>query len=451
MSLLKEGRLIEDREHGAPIGERGRILIHSHYPLRKDTPNGVANFVLEIVPYLRGEGYSVRLVAPAISDDEQNLADFTLGIPVRMRHHATVIESSWSFNKGLARRLALTIRPDIVDFHEPIAGIGAHTLLSGLPKRSDGKVFPATVAHFHARTEALDWKWRLSFEVGKRLRRIKYNQWGFPKGLTPGYINTVMQDLDGKVAVSNATARFWNDIYPGEFAVIYNGIDVGELTPDGPVFEEWQDGKKTLLFTGRHDVRKGLQYLVEAYERLTNSGFLVKLKITGNGQETERLQGYIQEHGIADVEFLGVLSRDDLIKAYRSADVFVSPAIEGEGFGRTLAEALSCGTLTVGSNISGYDEVIGYRPFARMAEKKNSHDLAEKIAEFLNLPKEEVNQLGREASDYVRRRFAWETIASQTAAYYDRSIENHGRPKEQWPKKRLERKGTVFLAEWMGM
>lgn len=418
-----------------------KILIHSAYPLYEDSPNGVACFIREIKPFLIYEGFSVRSIGPRSKireRREEKTADYTLGRTVRISQHETTHESGISFNKGLAKNLLLTIKPDIIVFHEPLAGHAAHTLFSGAPKRGDG-IVPCTIAQFHAQTERLGKATEFSLWLLKFIRRINFDGGKIPRGLTPGYINTIMGKIDGKIAVSNATAAFWNDIYPGEYKVIYNGINTSELTVDGLEIESWkEDGKKTILYAGRHDERKGLPYLLNAYGDLIKSGIdNIQLKLTGEGKETENLRRLVKERQLPNVEFVGNLPREKLTEAYRTADVFVSPAIGGEGFGRTLAESMACGTLPVGSDINGYREVIGYRPFARTVKPKDSVDLASKIVEVLNLPEEEKHRLGRLANEYVNRKFSWEIIAKQTIEFYMECLEKHGRPKvEEWPRKR---------------
>jgi phosphatidylinositol alpha-mannosyltransferase len=276
--------------------------------------------------------------------------------------------------------------------------------------------------------------------VGQRLKRVTFNKYGIPNGSSDGYINTVMGALEGKIAVSNATADFWKGIYPSEYEVIHNGINTDELIPDGPKIEAWQDGKKTILFAGRHDERKGIEYLLEAYRLLsTTRRNGIKLKITGVGKMTERLMQMTKEMNLIDIEFVGVLSRAELIKAYRTADIFVSPATGGEGFGRTLAEAMACGTLTIGSDIDGYREVLDYQPFAGMVKPKDPYDLAKQIAQFLDLPEETRQKFESDGANYAKQRFSWDIIAQKHILYYEKKLSEHGRPRQNdWPRKKKD-------------
>ena len=259
--------------------------------------------------------------------------------------------------------------------------------------------------------------------ISLRRPRFKY---GIPTGLTMGYVNTIVDALSGRIAVSNGTAEFWNRMFPGEYEVIYNGIDVDFFNPDGPKFEEWQDGRKTIFFAGRHDKRKGLKYLLEAYASLRRVGFDdLKLKLTGGGDVTRRLQYLIRKEDIPDVEFLGVLSKEDLARAYRSADVVVAPSIGGEGFNRTIAEARSCGTLVVCTDIRGQDEAIGDDLREFMARPFDSDSLATQINRVLNLSEETAREMKIRSRQDVLERFAWSVIAASHVSYYDEVLSNH--------------------------
>jgi glycosyltransferase involved in cell wall biosynthesis len=429
-----------------------KVLIASSYPIRKERPDGVTCFITELAPYLKNKGCAVRLVGPYLRDEKNNAADFTLGRPVRVSHKTTIHESGVSFNKALAAQLAKTVKPDIVVFHEPLASLNTHTFISGIPKRADGKPYPAIIGHFHAREEDLELPIRIGLFLLKFAKRLKFNRYGFPVGLTSGYLNTIFDSMDGRIAVSDATATFWRGISQADYKVIYNGIEAQELTPNGPKIEAWQNGKKTILFAGRHDPRKGIPDLLLAFEKIRSKREDIQLKIAGEGKMTGEIRSLIKMRRIPDVELVGILSRADLVKAYRTADIFCSPARGGEGFGRVLAEALSCGTLVVGTDIEGYREVIWRgQPFARLALPNNLDDLAIKIEELLELPEEDVLRFGQEASSYAQGRFNWNTIANQTVAYYEKCLSEHGRTKcEDWPRRRrkskLPEKGIIFDA-----
>ena len=354
--------------------------------------------------------------------------------------------------KSANNSLIKTVKPYLIIIHEPSVFNSAHTIISAIPKEKGGQRMVPVIGQFHARTEVLDRKTQILLGALQVARRPKFRA-GLPVGLTPGPINTLKEGLKGRIAISQATADFWNKYFPGDYRVIYNGIDVDNLTPEGSRMESWQDGKKTILFAGRHDGRKGIEYLLRAYLSLRSAGMdNIKLKLTGNGKLTEELKALVKKEGISDVEFLGVLSREDLIKAYRSADVFAAPSIGGEGFNRTIAEARACGSLVVCSDIEGHREAIGEDLWPFMARPSDAVSLAEKINTVLKLPENSAREIKAKTSKDVRERFAWSVIALENVQYYDEVLIKHGKPvSENWSRRektiwsRLPILGTVFV------
>lgn len=433
--------------------ESSRLVVieYSPYPLKKESPDGVKDVIVGVTPYLERKGCEVVLIGPSAKDNADNLAKFTFGRTIRVRHDNTTIEMAVSFRgKGRAERLMKAVKPDIVVIHEPFAAPAAHTMISGMPKGSDRKNVPTVIGHFHAQAEDISGVAKTAKALIRIVRRPVFSKFGVPTGFTSGYVATIVNALDGRIAVSNATAEFWREQIGGEFEVIYNGINTEEMNPNGPKIEAWNDGTKTILAAARHDPRKGLEYGIKAISLLVKAGRRdIKLKITGQGQETERLRALVKELGLENfVEFLGILDRKTLAMAYRTASVFISPATGGEGFGRTLAEALSSGTLVVASDINGYREVMQGKPFTRMTKPKSVEYLACGIAEMLDLPKEEKERLRKDARQHVIDNFSLDKIADKTIRYYEERLLAHGRPtEEEWDferKRKLPRFGIIF-------
>jgi glycosyltransferase involved in cell wall biosynthesis len=227
--------------------------------------------------------------------------------------------------------------------------------------------------------------------------------------------------LDGRIAVSQATRKFWQGRIPEDYKVIYNGIDTNKLTPNGPKINSWtKDNKKTILFAGRHDTRKGIEDLISAFNILVSRDQEnLKLKITGKGEMTKALQKRVKKFGLQKlVEFVGILPYEKLIQAYRTADLVVAPSKGGEGFNRTIIEARSCGTLVVCTDIGGQNEAIGKDLFPFMAQPKNSHSLARQIMTVLNLPEAKKQEIRKSGRKEVRVNFGWEGIAKEHIDYY---------------------------------
>lgn len=108
------------------------------------------------------------------------------------------------------------------------------------------------------------------------------------------------------------------------------------------------EGKKIVLFIGRHVPHKGIGDLLEAEKIIKND---CNIYVGGVGPITEQLKASLTSKR---VKFLGRLSDDDMKCYYHAADVFAFPSYtKAEGFGLTLAEAMYCRCVPVTYTIEG--------------------------------------------------------------------------------------------------
>jgi glycosyltransferase involved in cell wall biosynthesis len=134
---------------------------------------------------------------------------------------------------------------------------------------------------------------------------------------------------------------------PEKLAPHAYGFDPAEFYPD-PARLSWQ-GPLTLLFAARGEPRKGLHYLLEAWNRSRLADTGARLVVLG-----EFIPGYrealAQQLDEPSIELRGFVS--DLGSAMREADVFVLPSIE-EGSALVTYAAQASGVAIVVSDAAG--------------------------------------------------------------------------------------------------
>ncbi|HHD92130.1 MAG TPA: glycosyltransferase [Candidatus Portnoybacteria bacterium] len=103
-----------------------------------------------------------------------------------------------------------------------------------------------------------------------------------------------------------------------------------------------------VLFVGRLNYYKGVQYLVEAMQDIP-----INLVIIGQGKEEEKLKQTAKTLGLGNkVFFLPFQKRGKLINFYRATKVFVLPSIfKSETFGIVLIETMTCGTPIISTEL----------------------------------------------------------------------------------------------------
>jgi glycosyltransferase involved in cell wall biosynthesis len=156
-------------------------------------------------------------------------------------------------------------------------------------------------------------------------------------------------------------------------------------------FKSYKMGKKEqfVLFVGRLAKQKGLDYLIAAAKELPD----VKFILAGKGEEEKRLKSIAPQN----VEFLGFVSQEKLIKLYAKAQIFCLPSI-GEGFGLVLLEAMASGCAIISTIDIGQKGIL--------IKPKSSEEIVRAV-KFLIDNKEEAREMGKRNRELARG-FTWE-------------------------------------------
>jgi glycogen(starch) synthase len=141
--------------------------------------------------------------------------------------------------------------------------------------------------------------------------------------------------------------------------VVHNAVNFENHTIED-VYRMKKEHKKIVLFVGRITIQKGPDYFVEAAKRVTEKDPNAIFVFSGSGDMERQMIEKAAHLGIADkVLFAGFLRGNDLIEAFKMADVFVMPSVS-EPFGLVPLESMSCGTPAIISKQSGVSEVISH-------------------------------------------------------------------------------------------
>ncbi len=297
--------------------------------------NGVAFTLQRVVDGLRERGHQVQLVRPRQSSDPQDgaatHADVLLrGMPIPRYPHLQL---------GLPARKRLQAlwsrqRPDVVH-------IATEGPLGWSALRVARKLRIAVTSdfrtNFHAYSSHYGMGW-LSKPIMAYLKRF-HNQ----------TLTTMVPTA--ALAERLAAAGF------ERLQVVGRGVDARIFDPalrSAALRQRWgaDESGPVLLCVSRLAREKNLALLIRAYAQARLQAPQTRLVVVGDGPARAELQAQAP-----DAIFTGQLSREELARAYASADVFAFPS-RTETFGNVVLEAMASGLAVVAFDYAAAAQTI---------------------------------------------------------------------------------------------
>lgn len=314
-------------------------------PYTWDVPGGVQFHIRDLQRALTEEGHHVSVLAPADSDED--LPDYvtSTGKPLAVRYNGSVARLSLGMRS--TKRVREWIRNggfDVMHVHEPMApGISWMAVWS-----AQGPIVAT---------------WHSSIPKSRALNA------GF------SIAQTIMEKVRGRIAVSELARRTLVDHLGGDAVLIPNGVECGNFADASPL-PGWPVEGKALFFLGRaEEPRKGLPILLRALPAIVAENPGIQVLLAGPADEQS-----IKKQLPADIadrlHFLGLVSEEDKVRAFHSADIYVAPNTGGESFGIVLLEAMASGTPVLASSLEAFRRVLDDGAAGAQFENGNSEDLA---------------------------------------------------------------------------
>ena len=362
---------------------------------------GVNEIVLATHAELVKRGHTVKIITPLPRDAEVvDVPDVIFAgssTDFRSPMHTTVQVSATYDTEKITDMLEHE-QFDILHFHEPWIPMISRQILQ--------QSSSVNIATFHAKVP----------ETMMSRTVIKV--------VTP-YLKSVMKYLHHLTAVSDSAAEYAASLTDEPITIIPNGIDLKKYHKAVRT-KKHKKGLKTILYIGRLEGRKGVKYLLQAYQLLTQDIDDVQLIIAGDGPNREKLELLAEDLKLPNVSFLGYVSQELKIELLQQADIYCSPAIYGESFGIVLLEAMATDTVIVAGNNSGYSDVMQELGAVSIINPHDDVEFARRLK--LLLENEGLRQLWKGwADDYVQQ-FSYEHIVDKyEALYVDALKERHVR------------------------
>lgn len=118
------------------------------------------------------------------------------------------------------------------------------------------------------------------------------------------------------------------------------------------------NGLFTIVFAGEYSKNKNIHSIILSVLKLIDKGYEIKLKLIGLGyKDNKKYLKYLKKlrNDNDNIEFIKFQEKEELIKSYRNADIFMMPSFN-ETFGLVYAEALTQGLPLIYTKNEGFDK-----------------------------------------------------------------------------------------------
>ena len=291
-----------------------KVMIVSPYSLT--FVGGVQGQVLGLARALRELGVDARVVAPCDGPPPEPGVT-AVGGSVRLPSNGSVAPiAAGKAAAGHTLEALRVVAPDVVHLHEPLVPGPTHAALLAAEA--------PLVGTFHA-----------SYSQTNRWYQL----------LRPP-LRRAVERLAVRTAVSEEARRMAEDAFGGTYRLLPNGVEVDRYASADP----WPSARPAIFFVGRHEPRKGLAVLLDAFVGLERDAVLW---VAGDGAQSDELRA----RNVPGVEWLGRIPDREKASRFRGAIIACFPSVASESFGVVLLEAMAAGAPAIASDIPGYRSV----------------------------------------------------------------------------------------------
>lgn len=221
-------------------------------------------------------------------------------------------------------------------------------------------------------------------------------------------------------------------------SVIPNGIET-----DGYACRTSMDGvKKQILFLSRVHVKKGIEILIEAFNKLRADSLEFRdwsVVIVGNGEAeyVESLRSKVKGLKLEDcIKILPPVFGEAKTKLYQESSLFCLPSYS-ENFGMVIAEAMSCGVPAITTNgtpwqlLNGDCTTMGASLDMLDGDKRTGwcielsvENLEKSLREAMTMDSVALYEMGQRGSRMINENFNYRAVAQKTKRLYEWIVED---------------------------
>jgi len=173
------------------------------------------------------------------------------------------------------------------------------------------------------------------------------------------------------------------------------------------------------FFAGRLSLEKGIVTVISAWDQLKSA---IPLKIAGDGPLRNEV---VRRAAHGRIEYLGVLSREQVQALMSEASFLLFPSVCYENFPLSIVEALACGLPVIASRTGAMAEIIEDGRTGLHFRPGDAGDLAAKV-EWVEAHPEKMTRMRREARAEYLAKYTPERNYELLMQLYGRAIHARG-------------------------
>ena len=112
--------------------------------------------------------------------------------------------------------------------------------------------------------------------------------------------------------------------------------------------------KEQYIYIGRLDVLKGIYVLLEAWREFPEK----KLLVCGSGPEEASVKKYLQDNQLEQVELMGQLPHDEVLRLLAESKALIMPTLWYEGQPMVILESYAVGTPVLASDLGNAGDMV---------------------------------------------------------------------------------------------
>jgi glycosyltransferase involved in cell wall biosynthesis len=192
------------------------------------------------------------------------------------------------------------------------------------------------------------------------------------------------------------------------------GVDLGSFYK-----KERHDATFRIIFCGSITPRKGLHYLLRAFQELTLPE--TEVWIVGTSSEADYINFLKKTYTSNSIKFKGAYPQSQLVNIYKDCSVFVMPSI-ADGFGMVVPQAQACGLPLIITDNVGAADIIEDGVNGFIVPIRNVEALKIRIASLYS-DRNLLKQMSDAALEFSKKDFSWDNYGKRLALFLDNNFE----------------------------